>query len=466
MIKRRGGWLLGCALGALASLSARGALAGPDDVTLLPTVSPISDAPGAAPVLRRPERYDGRALTRWARQLDVILGESAQDLGLTLDVSRRSQTVDPDETALVERATAGWVISPRLSFDGGELELRIVAVAPGSKVVLSRVERVAPKDFEVRAMVMLRDVVQAGRHAPASDAEAAAPRRSPPDTVSHARSEGRAVLALNSAVLGGYIGLSLQRASGSGDPRLTYPLVALGAGIGLGGAMIVADEWDVGLGDAWYLSAGAWWPAATGLLLAEGYGVSLASDRYVYGVIGAGAGITLATTALTMKGMGEGGAALAHSGGAFGLLFGGMAELAYHGRLDVTPSRGMGYGAGAGVLVAGALATQVHVASSRVLLVDLGATLGGLTGAAAAGPLVFGGATSAAKDRAWLASVAAGTLVGAGVGLFITRPRAERQAATRPALGSLEPWGGVIGESVSPDGRRAPVIGAGATGVW
>ncbi len=131
------------------------------------------------------------------------------------------------------------------------------------------------------------------------------------------------MLALNAAVLGGYVGLSLQRASGSSDARLTYPLMALGTGIGLGGSMIVADEWDVGLGDAWYLSAGAVWPTAAGLLLADGYDVSPASDRYVYGLVGASAGITLGTVPLSFKGMGEGGATLTHSGGAFGMLLGG-----------------------------------------------------------------------------------------------------------------------------------------------
>ncbi len=447
---------------AAASAVAR---AGPDDVTLLPTVTPVA-TPGAAPELQRPDRSQGRALVRWARQLDVILGESAQDLGLKLDVSSRGERLETDEEALVARAKDSWVVSPRLSLEGGVIHLRLVAVAPGSKVILVRTQDVEPREFEVRAMVMLRDLVQAGRRAPEQPEPGAAPRRQRPDIVSHARSEGRAVLALNAAVLGGYVGLSLQRASGSQDPRLTYPLVALGTGIGLGGSMIVADEWDVGLGDAWYLSAGAWWPTASGLLLAESYGVEPASDRYVYGVVGASAGITLATVSLTFKGMSEGGATLAHSGGAFGMLLGGMTQLAYEGRTDSTPTRGMGYGAGAGVLVAGVLATQVQVAPSRVLLVDVGAVLGGLTGAAAASPLVFGKTTTEAKDRAWLASVAGTTVAGAGIALFITRPHPETSASASHRMFQLQPYGGVIGESVGWNGRRAPIVGAGANGTW
>lgn len=452
---------LASAIGLLIVAASGVAHAGPDDVTLLPTVSPVTDTPGAVPELRRPDRSQGRALVRWARQLDVILGESAQDLGLKLDVSSRGERLDTDEEALVDRAKDSWVVSPRLSLQDGKIHIRLVAVAPGSKVILVRTQDVEPREFEVRAMVMLRDLVQAGRHAPEQPEVGAGRPPKKDEMVSHARSEGRAVLALNAAVLGGYVGLSLQRASGAEDPRLTYPLVALGTGIGLGGSMIVADEWDVGLGDAWYLSAGAWWPTAAGLLLAQSYGVEPDSDRYVYGVVGASAGITLATVSLSFKGMGEGGATLTHSGGAFGMLIGGMAQLAYEGRTDTTPTRGMGYGAGAGVLVAGAFATQLQVAPSRVLLVDLGAVLGGLTGAAAASPLVFGKTKTEAKDRVWLASVAASTVAGAGIALFITRPHAETSGRLQ-----LEPYGGVIGESVGWGGRRAPIYGAGATGTW
>ncbi len=136
------------------------------------------------------------------------------------------------------------------------------------------------------------------------------------------RSQGRAVLALNSAVIGGYVGFSLQHASGSEDSRLTYPLVALGTGIGLGASMLVADEWDVTLGDAWFLSAGAWWPIASGVLLAKSYDVQ-DQDRYVYGLVAASVGVSLSAAALSFRPMSEGGAVLAHSGGAAGTLIGG-----------------------------------------------------------------------------------------------------------------------------------------------
>ena len=246
------------------------------------------------------------------------------------------------------------------------------------------------------------------------------------------RSQGRAVLALNSAVIGGYVGFSLQHASGSDDARLTYPLVALGTGIGLGASMLVADEWDITLGDAWFLSAGAWWPIASGVLLAKSYHVQ-DEDRYVYGLVAASAGVTLSAAALSFKPMSEGGAVLAHSGGAAGTLIGGLTEMAYRGSTQLTPERGIGYGAGIGVLAAGVLATQVKVTSSRMLLIDLAASLGALTGAAAASPLLLvKEKESAARNRLWLASIATGTVIGGGIGWLSTRDGGHSDSGQAP----------------------------------
>lgn len=454
-------WLLG----ALCTLAPRPAHAGPEDVVLLPTVVPARNSPEGPVVLRRPDERDSRRVVQFARQLDVIMGQAVQDLGLTLDVSERPGTTPHDlsEPGLVEHAKSSWVVSPRLVMEGNEIRVRIVAVPPGSKLILVENQVVAPKEFEVRPMVMLRDLVREGQHTP----EKTPPESPPPEreeVATHARSQGRAVLALNAAALGGYVGFSLQRASGSADARLTYPLIALGTGLGLGGSMIVADEWDVGLGDAWYLSAGAWWPGAAGFLLADSYGAK-DKDRYAYGLLGATTGVTLGTVVLTFGGMGEGGATIAHSGGAFGMLLGAMTQLAYDGRTDETPTRGMGYGAAFGVLAGGVAAKEVQVSPSRVLFVDLSASLGGLTGAAAASPLVFGENKTAGKDRAWLGSVAAGMVVGAGVGVWLTRPVPRKHADNSLPWHAL-PYAGVIAQSVGPGGKQTPVLGGGVQGTW
>ncbi|HEY3237162.1 MAG TPA: hypothetical protein VGJ84_20755, partial [Polyangiaceae bacterium] len=267
------------------------------------------------------------------------------------------------------------------------------------------------------------------------------------------------------AVLGGYAGLSLQRASGSTDARLTYPLIALGAGIGLGGSMIIADEWDVGLGDAWYLSAAMLWPGAAGLLLAESYNARL-NDRYIYGLVGAGSGLALATVSLSFKGMSDGGAVVTHSGGGFGLILGGLAQLIYEGKTDVTPTRGMGYGAAAGVLSAGVLATQVEPLASRVLWIDVGASLGGLTGAAVASPLlVIKGQSSLVRNRVWLASIGAGMLSGGVLAWWLTRP-APSQVERRRSSTEFFPWAGVVGFDMDAKQGARPIYGAGVLGSW
>jgi hypothetical protein len=458
--------LCSAAAAAATWYSARPVSASPEDVVLLPTALFTQRASEAEPTLRVVEPEDGRALVAWTRQIDYTLGEAVQDLGLTLDVSGRTTVSvgDLSEDNLIARASESWVVSPRLEIHAGKARLRIIAVAPGSKVLLVRTQEVEAREAELRAMVMMRDLINIGRGSasPAEERDVRAPDESA--MVYSARSAGRAVLALNAAALGGYVGYTIQRASESSDARLTYPLIALGTGIGLGASMIVADEWDVGLGDAWYLSAGAIWPGVAGFLIADGYDDTPDDDRFVLSLVGASAGIALATTALTFRGMGESGAILAHSGGAFGLFLGGLTELFYEGRTNLTPSRGMGYGAGAGVLAAGVLATQFQLPPSRVLLIDLGASVGALTGAAAGSPLlIVDDEPSEARDRAWLGTVALGTLIGGAAGWYFTRTSTKAaEASLPPALPSL----GVVGMSTTPEGRRSPVFGAGLSGVW
>jgi hypothetical protein len=397
-----------------------------------------------------------------ARELDRILQEAVQDLGLQLQVEPLPESAYQSELVLPRLATNRWVISPRLTVTDRLLELRILAVAPGSRVVLVRAAQAQEPLLEVRAMVMVRDLVQTGRCARTADEPDRSERR-PGVMAEPAQSEGRAVLALNAAALGGYIGWSLQRASGSDDARLLYPLMALGSGVGLGASMMVAEEWDVGVGDAWFLSAGTWWPMASGVLLANAYRVEPVTDRYVYGLIGATAGLTLAATTIAIHPISEGGAAMAHSGGALGTLLGGLAYLVYKGDTEAFPSRGMGYGAAGGVLLAGALATRLEIPASRVLMIDLGAGLGALTGAAVAAPVLFvDDRASKRRNRIWLASIAGGMLVGGTVAAWITR-----NDTAHPSQGSAAvPFAGVIGESVGPRGREFPVLGGGLVGTW
>ena len=95
-------------------------------------------------------------------------------------------------------------------------------------------------------------------------------------------------------------------------------------------------------------------------------------------------------------------------------------------------------------------------------VIDLLTGLGGLTGAAVASPWVFGEAVTEAENRLWLASIAGGTLVGAGIGLLTTTPsRPESEAAARWAA---LPYAGVV--ATSPDSMGGPALGGGLRGVW
>jgi hypothetical protein len=382
----------------------------------------------ALPAAPAPEAALEPSVEALLPHLDQLVSEAVQDLGLTLTLEPRGAREVPSDEELVKRARDSWVVLPTLERDGRGLRVRIVAVRPGTSVMLTRSERSSQDDLDVRVAVMMRDLVQSQREAPptADGAKGSAPPLEPFEP----RSSGRAVLALNAAMFGGYVGYSIQAASGSADERLVYPLVALGTGVGLGASMLVADEWDVSVGSAWFLSAGLWWPTSSGLLLAAHHDVRK-QDRYVYGVVAGTGGVALAIAAMSLTDITDGDAALAHSGGVLGMGLGGLTQLFVDGRTTKTPIGGMGYGAAVGTLGAGVLATQLDVKASRVLLVDLGATLGALTGAAAGSPLLLvDEEESKSRTRAWLGSIFAGTVLGAGIGWWTTRKADPRPAHT------------------------------------
>lgn len=416
---------------------------------------------------RLPTSDDGE-LFELAHHLDTMLEDTATDLGLEPEKPASTEALGGTERELIELASRRWVISPRLDDAGDQLVLTIQALTPGSNVTMLRREPVSARNLDLRAIVFTRDLVRAalpkgcaGEGGGGNDDDGGTFAQRP-------NSRGRAVLALNGAAYGGYVGFTLQRAGGSADSRLVYPLVALGAGAGLGASLLISEEWNIGVGDAWFVSAALWWPTAAGLLLADGYGVEEEGNRFAFGLLGGGIGLSFATVALSIEGVGEGGAAMTQSGGAFGMLLGGLTDLFIRGNADLSPTRGLGYGAGFGVLSAGLLATQVRVSPSRVLMIDLAASLGALGGAAAASPLVFGDDRTPTEDRLWLATVGVGTLGGAAVGAYITRDSSgddSRDSADGFARSPL-PFAGVIGESVTRTGLRSPVVGGGLQGVW
>jgi hypothetical protein len=438
-------------------------------VVIWPTLSPAGDAPNGGP-LRRPQPTAEHDSFGRAQELDATLRDAVQDLGFDLYVADTGpapgHTRDQD---LVERAahSAGggtadggtWVVSPRIeAAGGGEFVVRIVAVPPGGRELRVRVETVPSDSVSVRGLVMLRDLLSpntAAQAAVESEREQAA-RGTARGIMHPPRSPGRAVLAVNSALFGGFTAYSLQRASGSEDPRVLYPLLALGTGVGIGASLLIADEWDVSMGDAWFLSAGGWWGAASAFLIAAGGDLQPSEDRYSWGVGGGLIGVSLATLALTQAPMDDGDAMLAHSGGALGLLLGGATQLLYKGSTtaSITPYKGMGYGTAAGLLAAGALATQVTVSPSRVLLIDVGVGGGALLGAAAASPLIFQNANQG-HTRGWLSATIGGSVFGGALTWWLTR---ESAPAKNPSWLPGAPLPGVIGTSETPGGGT-PIYG-------
>jgi hypothetical protein len=433
-------------------------------IVIWPTLTPAGDDASPLPV-HRPTAAEPQLLAR-AQEVDATLRDAVQDLGYVLDVAAPGPTPghtrDADLLAAAARAHA-WLVSARLEpASGTSFVLRMVAAAPTGDELRVRVETVKGDDVSVRGLVMLRDLLGRTQLVPP-------PPIATPESLGCSdanvnttglRSPGRAVLAVNGGLFGGYVAYSLQRASGSDDPRVLYPLLALGTGIGVGSALLVSDEWDLSTGDTWFLSAGAWWGAASGVLVANSAGVPL-TDRFAYGVGSGLGGLALATFALTRSRMDDGDALLAHSGGALGTFVGGIAELAYRGQTqDVTPYRGAGYGAALGVVGAGALAIVVQPSPSRVMLVDLGAALGGLAGAAAASPLVFQDVTET-KNRLFLAATLGGTLLGGGAAWYLTRDDKPSKRASFVLPGA--PTAGVIGASATPNGTT-PAYGIGWQG--
>lgn len=447
-------------------------------VVIWPTMTPAGDHAAPMPI-HRPLPTEA-AFDR-AQELDATLKDGAEDLGFTLHVSdagpapghlRDQDMIDRAAQGDTSDATTGtWVVSPRVEYSGNDdYVVRVVAVPPKGRELRVRVETVKGADVAARGLVMLRDLLSPQTAAQASAAGAERDRidaQAGQGVMMPLRSQGRAVLAVNGALFGAYVAFSIQRASGDDDPRVLYPLLALGTGGGLGASLLASEEWDITTGDAWVLAGGAWWGAGSGVLLANGFKVGELTDRYAWGV-GAGlGGLALGTFALTRTQMDEGDAVLVHSGAALGFVLGGGAELFYRGTTNtgiVTPYGGAGVGTAIGLVGAGTLATFVTVSPSRGLLVDLGTGLGGLAGAAAASPLVFD-ELSPGKSRAFLGITGGAALLGGGLALWLTRNdgASNKPKDAPPKAVRAVPFGGVVGQSATATGP-VPAYGAGVRG--
>ncbi len=397
---------------------------------------------------------DGQLERLW-RLTDQTLADGAEDLAIDVTFSPPTSG-HTDERSLLASSKRGWSLAAQLTRTSGGLQLRLSAVAPGERLLRVMVENVTDETLVVTLLKMLRDLqktVRGPEHpGPPPMQTAPAPPR---------ESDGRAYLAVTGALVGGYVGFSLEHIAGSSDTRLIYPLMTLGAGVGVGASLVAADEWQVTTGEAWYLSATTLWSTTSALLIADGANLEHASHRHAYGLLGAAAGLSLGTVAISTAEVGQGGALLTHSGAVFGGLFGALTERLAEADIEERPSLGLGTGLAVGTLVAGFVATQVPDPSpTRLVYVDLSAFLGGLTGAAGASPVLVGDAVTATETRIWVGSVLAGTILGGVLGYALTTDvdGGADDASSRhvaPMLTQLDfgqPWGprpwalGVTGE--------------------
>ncbi len=446
------------------------ALAGGEPIDVLPTLTPGGDGPGTPHV---PLASDGKLAQR-AQELDATLRDAVQDFGLSLTLGDAGAVDHVRDTDLLKRAAgsegapARWVLSPRLEPAGDDRYLvRIVVVPPGGSELRVRVEAAKGADVTVRGLVLLRGLIATS--SAASEKPCATPPPTTPPPAASPRSPGRAIFAVNGALFGGFLAFSLQQAAlsegSASDPRVLYPLLLLGAGVGLGGTLLASGEWNVGIGDAWYLAGGAWWGAASGFFFASATDVQPLNQRFIFGAAGGVLGVGLATVALTRGPVDDGAAWFTHSGAAVGFALGSATEAFVKGTLERPPPMGQAIGIATGLVSAGLLARIFTIPTNRVLVTDLGIALGGLAGAAAASPFVFEDVTPG-KTRAFLGITTAASIAGGTLAFVLSRPSAAKETPAGPAKPSaftVVPDVGVV--ATSPDGKE-PAYGIRLSGTF
>ena len=396
-----------------------------------------------------------------ARRLDELtqtLRDAATDFGYEVELLPLDPPFPEDDADLLraaERDRTTYVIAA-LEIREGRYRLRVAMASPGRAELRVRFIDVNASDVPAKGLVLLRALLR--QHArdeqpsitPAPTSIAPAPSPQP------GLRAGRALLAANGGVLGALTAFSVQRASDANDPRVVFPLLTLGAGVGLAGGLIIADELELDASQSLYLASGAWWGAGAAVLVANGREVNFA-DRYLWGVAGGATFAMLTGVWSTRRKMDEGALTLENSGALLGATLGGMVEGFAEGTTRTFPSTGAGIGAMVGLATAAGFSAFVKTPASRVLFVDLGAAVGGLGAAALASPLLFETSAEGGRTRGFFAATAAGTLAGGALAWYFTR----KSAASVP-LG-ITPNIGVIGASPTREGA-VPAWGVGVAG--
>ena len=143
-----------------------------------------------------------------ARRVDRLVTDAVEDAGMVTELrinvsgaaSERGGCVDDTELRTLAKQTP--VIAPRIILRDGKMLLRIVAVTPNSPVLRLSTQKLSEKELDFRVVVMVSELLatetpkDASPKSVASPAATTAPMPKP-------RSQGKGVLALTSALLGG-----------------------------------------------------------------------------------------------------------------------------------------------------------------------------------------------------------------------------------------------------------------------
>lgn len=377
-----------------------------------PGDTPSPETPGAAPSVPLVPPVETAELSR-------LLADAATDLGLVperapdVTVSNGACAFDHDSIP-----SAGKVnIRGALELHDQKWWLRVSVTKDDATTHSARVE-LDPEGYEVQAIRTLALTVKASPVPNATTEKQPSTVQAASADVSH----GKATLATHGAALGGYFGFALESAGGNVDTRLVYPLVALGAGVGLATALIVAEEWRINRPSAWYISGGAVWMTVAGVMVASELELTHTTDRYAYGLIGTAAGLGVSTLVVSQRDVREGEAVFSHSGAIFGALIGGFTQELVDPATGKFPRLGVGIGMTGGWLAASLGTAQLlpQLSATRVLFADLGGFLGALVGAAAASPAVVNqGAQQPGDRRAFVGASLGGLVVGSVVGYWL-----------------------------------------------
>lgn len=444
----------------------QGARAESRRIRIFPTMIWASD-PGGGMQMRLVLPTDGAAV-HLAREVDSSLRDAAYDLGFGVDLTSVSSVTvqEASEQSMLTAATERdqWVLSPQIRYEARRWVLRFVLVPARQNYAIVRQQAVVQGDVQLGAVVMFRDLIRVaqgkGEIVPRAEPQVDGPVDDETST-----KKGKPALVINAAVLGGFIGYSLQKSSGSNDVRLTYPLMAVGAGLGAGASLLAAQEWPIGVGDAWYLSAAMWWPTFGSWMVATSANVQPSSDRYGWAVGGSLAGLAMGTLSLTLGRISSTGAILAHSGGLIGTSFGVGIEFAVRASTSEIPYHGLGYGALGGVLIGGVLGRFVNASQSRVMMVDLGVGLGALGFAAIGSPLLIADKTKG-RERGWALVTLGGAVTGGVVAFLLTRPVDEEKKTSKLTVLTSVPIVGPIAYTEQQGKKPVPAYGVGWTGTF